>query len=278
MAIIKKRFQDTTDVETDEIKNPTLDILHMYPREMNIYGDYGNVIVLKKRIAWRAIESNVYQLHLNGKFTDEKGDVVDKKIEDFDIYFMGGGQDNDQGDVFKDLLKYKTEIEKLVENNRVFLLICGGYQLFGKHFLTADHKNIEGLGILDVDTVGGKDRCIGNIIVDSTLPDLKEIKLVGFENHSGRTKILSNKVKTFGKILYGVGNSEKGGEEGGYYKNVFGCYIHGSLLPKNPEFADMLIRKALEVKYGENKMKLVEIDDYTEKYAREKMLKKYLND
>ena len=278
MAIIKPKIQNNTSVVEDEnIITPEINILHMYPEDMNIYGDYGNIISLKKRCLWRAIQVKVYNLNLSGVITDEQGiQVKEKSISDFDIYFMGGGQDADQADVYKDLLNYKSDIKNLVENNKVFLLICGGYQLFGKSFLTIGGKEIDGLGVLDVDTVGGDIRCIGNIIVESNISELKGIKFVGFENHSGRTRILSNKVNTFGKVLHGIGNAESGNQEGGIYKNVYGCYIHGSFLPKNPEFSDMFIKKALDNKYGENKVKLIEIDDYIEKLARDRIIKKFL--
>jgi len=275
VAIIKRKESNTTDVELDELSANNLDILHMYPKEMNIYGDYGNVICLKKRLQWRGLGAEVFQLHIGGKITDEKGNIVEKKIFDFDIYFMGGGQDMDQADVYQDLLQYKEEIKNLVEINKVFLLICGGYQLFGKSFLTVGGKKIDGLGILNVDTVGGKIRCIGNIVVDSEIPELKNIKLVGFENHSGRTKFLDTNKITFGKVLFGTGNSEAGGEEGGIYKNVFGCYLHGSFLPKNPEFADMLLKKALVTKYGEGKTILIDLENYIENQAREKVIKRF---
>ena len=277
MAIIKRRRDDDSFVGNEEVIFPEISILHMYPREMNIYGDYGNITALKKRTHWRGLGAKVFQLHIGGKITDETGnEVADKTISDFDIYFMGGGQDADQADVYQDLLKYKSQIQNLVNDDKVFLLICGGYQLFGKHFLTVGGKNIEGLGILDVDTVGGKTRCIGNIVVDSSLPELKDVKLVGFENHSGRTRHLSHDVKVFGKVLFGTGNSESGGEEGGVFKNVFGCYLHGSFLPKNPEFADMLLQKAFDKKYSDNKIKLIELDDYAERAAREKIIEKVL--
>lgn len=277
MAIVKRRTEEdaNTLVEGLQLSDVEINILHMYPHEMNIYGDYGNVLCLKRRIAWRGIRVNVFQMHLNGKFTDEKGNIVEKDIKDFDIYFMGGGQDTDQADVYQDLLKYKNEVKELVEAGKVFLLICGGYQLFGKSFLTIGGKAIDGLGILDVDTVGGATRCIGNIVINSTLPELKDKTFVGFENHSGRTKLLSDKVKVFGNVVHGFGNDVNDGKEGGYYKNVYGCYLHGSFLPKNPEFADLLIRKSIDQKYPDNKIQLAELDDYIEKYAREKVISRF---
>ena len=278
MAIIKQKEENTTpSTQQADMQTKALRILHMYPKEMNIYGDYGNIIALKKRAQWRAIEITISQLHIGGRITDEDGNSIESKIKDFDIYFMGGGQDMDQADVYQDLLNYKEDLTKLVEQEKVFLLICGGYQLFGKSFLTIGAITIDGLGLLDIETIGGSIRCIGNIIVDSNISDLEHTQLVGFENHSGRTKILSNKVKTFGRVIQGIGNAETGGQEGGIYKNVYGCYMHGSFLPKNPEFTDMLLQKALNNKY-DNKTHLLELDDYIEKLVRERIIKKYIQE
>lgn len=205
---------------------------------MNLYGDYGNIIVLTKRCEWLGIKTTVTNIGIGDEFNSD----------DYDLFFMGGGMDVDQMDVFEDLrINKKEEIVKAVNKNKVFLLVCGAYQLFGKYFLTADKNKIEGLGILDIETIGGDVRCIGNI---STIANLngKQVKLVGFENHSGQT-FLGPDIQPLAKVEKGFGNNTQDPFEGAKYKNVLGTYMHGSFLPKNPEVADYLIATSISLKY-----------------------------
>lgn len=237
-------------------KKLKLQLTHLYPKEMNIYGDRGNIITLKRRAEWRGIELKVIEVGIRSK-----------GLVPSDIYFMGGGQDNDMFAVFKDLLKNKRDfIKKEVDKNKVFLLICGAFQLFGKYFLGADNRRMEGLGILPVETKAPgdqvKDRCLGNLVSEID-PDLLNIMggayeniesptLVGFENHSGQTFSLESKFEPLGRVRYGKGNNASQKVEGYRYKNIFGSYSHGSLLPKNPHLADLLLYLALDNKYGDD--------------------------
>lgn len=255
-----------------------LNIVHLYPEEMNIYGDMGNIITLQQRCLWRGIDVSVTILGMGNKSSDIDGD----------IFFMGGGQDNDMYKVFEDMLSNKRSfIQDQVDSSKVFLLICGGFQLFGDYFLDASGREIKGLGILPVITKapGARlaQRCLGNM-VSMLAPDLLlEISkyysgefskfAVGFENHSGQTFFNSDSVKGLGQIQVGKGNNLNDKIEGARFRNIFATYSHGSLLPKNPHIADLLIGIALKNKYGKQG-KLPELDDTVEWNAHYTMLSK----
>ncbi len=210
-----------------------LKLAHLYPKLLNIYGDIGNIITLKKRCEWRGIELEIDEINI--------GD----KVGEHDIYFIGGGQDKEQIEVSKELQKHKDFL--LAERDRmaVFLGICGGYQLMGHYYQPHNGEKLLGISLLDAYTVAGNKRFIGNVTVKTELvePDT----LVGFENHSGLT-YLEGKTEPIGKMLTGNGNNGQDKTEGARYKNVFGTYMHGSFLPKNPQFADYLLELALGAK------------------------------
>lgn len=209
---------------------------------MNIYGDTGNVLVLAKRLEWRGIGAEVVQISM--------GDAVP---DDIDIIVSGGGQDTGQIRVQSDLLKKSDSLHKLADDGAVMLVICGTYQLFGNRFLTHRDKEIKGIGIFDMETLASDERLIGNIVTDSRWG-----RLVGYENHSGKTRLASG-VNPLGTVLKGAGNNGSDGSEGAVANNVFGSYLHGPILPKNPHLADELIKRALMRKYGT--AELVRIND-----------------
>ena len=229
-----------------------LTIGYLYPDLMNLYGDRGNITCLVRRCQWRGID-------------------VEVKENFPDILFMGGGQDRQQKLVAKDLKKGRgEEIKEFIEKGGVGLFICGAYQLMGKFYRPAEGLDLKGLGIFDIETYHfGKERprCIGNVAVE-----WQGKTLVGFENHGGRT-YLSKNVKPLGKVLYGHGNNSEDESEGATYKNAFGTYLHGALLPKNPHFADYLIELALKNKYGPE-VKLPPLDDTLEWQAHRAVLRK----
>lgn len=244
-----------------------LNICHLYPDLLNLYGDRGNIIALKKRAEWRNISVNVTGITLGDSFTPET----------YDIVFLGGGQDYEQQIIQKDFLEAKgPEIKNAIEQDKIFLCICGGYQLLGKYYRTWDGKDIEFLGALDLWTIGSKDRMIGNIVYECDFlkagEDDASGKLVGFENHSGRT-YLGPGVKPLGKVVKGYGNNGEDGYEGAIYRNVYCSYSHGSLLPKNPIFTDYLLTLALRQKYDDFSA-LAPLDDYFENLARTNMIKR----
>ena len=225
---------------------------HLYPDLLNLYGDRGNIQCLMKRCLWRGIEAETIAFEL--------GDKID--FSKLDIVLLGGGSDREQMLVCEKLKEIQKDFKAYVEDNGVVIAICGGYQLLGNYYKT-DQGMIEGLKLVDMSTEQGKGRLIGNIVMQS---DLFDMPIVGFENHGGRTTIGNN--KALGKVLSGYGNDGQSGEEGVVYKNVIGTYLHGPLLPKNPQLADWLISHALEQKYGK-KIELAPLDDSQEKEANE---------
>jgi CobQ-like glutamine amidotransferase family enzyme len=250
------------------MKKYKLTITHLYPDHMNIYGDMGNIITLKRRCEWRSIDVQISKISLG-----------DRLPSTTDIYFMGGGQDDDQLKVFEDLKKKSDTLIKHIDKGVCFLGICGAYQLLGKKFITGDGTSIDGIGLLNLVTQApGNDvkiRCIGNIVaklnneVFNTEKFISD-RVVGFENHSGQT-ILSENLRPLGYVLKGYGNNLIDKTEGVVYKNLIGTYMHGSFLPKNPHIADWLIKKALNNKY--KKAKLKRLDDKEEWEAHQGILK-----
>ncbi len=209
----------------------TLKLAHLYPKLLNIYGDIGNIIAIKKRCEWRGINVIIDDIGIGDKITEH------------DFYFIGGGQDLQQIAVSKELQKHKEFLLAERDRGAVFLGICGGYQLFGHYYQPNNGKRLEGISLIDAYTVAGDKRYIGNVTVSTDL--VEPNTLVGFENHSGLT-YLQGETKPIGKTVIGNGNNGKDKTEGAYYKNVFGTYLHGSFLPKNPHFTDYLLKLALQ--------------------------------
>ncbi len=214
-----------------------LNICHLYPDLLNVYGDIGNILVLKYRAQQRGIKINVSNVSIKDSFP----------IDKYDIALFGGGQDYEQSIVSKDMVETKKDdLTEYIEKGKVLLAICGGYQLLGKYYTTPEGEKLDGLDILDIYTEGGDIRFIGNTVIKNE--EFNET-YVGFENHSGRTYI--GNLKPLGKVIAGYGNNGEDQEEGCIYKNTFCTYFHGSLLSKNPELADRLLSTALKNKYGE---------------------------
>ncbi|MGO5075302.1 type 1 glutamine amidotransferase [Clostridium sporogenes] len=231
-----------------------LNICHLYPDLLNVYGDIGNILVLKYRAQQRGIKINVSNVSIKDSFP----------IDKYDIALFGGGQDYEQAIVSKDMVETKKDdLTEYIEKGKVLLAICGGYQLLGKYYTTPEGEKLDGLNILDIYTEGGDTRFIGNTVIKNE--DFNET-YVGFENHSGRTYI--GNLKPLGKVITGYGNNGEDHKEGCIYKNTFGTYFHGSLLSKNPELADRLLSTALKNKYGED-INLEPLDDNLEFKAKE---------
>ena len=234
-------------------------IAHIYPDMLNLYGDRGNIIALRRRMELRGIKVSVDNITMGKSFNSD----------DYDILFIGGGQDFEQDVLLEDLKQGKDkEIQRAVENGKVVLAICGGYQMLGKYYKTHDGNMMNYMGIIDFYTVGADERMIGNYAFKTD----EGIEIVGFENHSGRT-YLGKGVKPLGNVIKGYGNNGEDGTEGVRYKNTFGTYSHGPILPKNSKFADLLISLAVENKYG--KTELAPLDDELELKAQKQVIKLY---
>ncbi len=238
------------------MNNKIITILHLYPNDMNIYGDQGNVLCLSRRLQWYGYQPNLIKYN--------QGDRFPKNV---DIIIGGGGQDSGQDKIQADLLLIGPHLHKLADDGVPMLMICGLYQLFGKFFKTADGEIIKGIAILDIETYGKSERLIGNTITHNQ----KFGDIIGYENHSGQT-FLGQGVTALGQVRLGAGNNVVDNSEGTIYKNVIGSYLHGSLLPKNPAIANFLIEQSVIRKYGKfNKHKID--DSYTE-IARKIALKR----
>ena len=238
-----------------------LKICHMYPDVLNLYGDRGDIICMTQRLKWRGIDAQVTRLPI--------GQTA--QLSSFDLIFIGGGQDFEQQVLLDDLHRgTDREIRAAVEDGLTFLTICGGYQMLGNYYETYDGQKCDFIGAIDIYTVGSKKRMIGNYKFQCTAEAGGSV-VVGFENHSGKTR-LGSSVRPLGKVLAGFGNNGEDGTEGAHYKNVFGTYSHGPLLPKNPEFCDHVLLTALQRKYGA--AELSPLDDKAELFAHDEMCAK----
>jgi len=238
-------------ISNSTANNHSLLIVHLYPKEMNIYGDTGNVLVLQRRAQWRGISVDVRHIG------------VDEAIPtDADIIIGGGGQDAGQGGIQQDLQIKAADIHRLANQGVVMLVICGMYQLFGRFFRTQEGQLIQGIGVLPLETVGGTERLIGNKHYEMAFGEV-----IGYENHSGLTK-LDHEQDALGSTLLGAGNNSTDKFEGCRVQNIFGTYSHGPVLAKNPNFADELLRLALQRKYGSS-FRLEPLDDTLEWQAHE---------
>lgn len=255
-------------------KTYSLTIGWLYPELMSTYGDRGNITVLQRRCEWRGIAVEILPIDQT---------TNDKQLSTIDLLFGGGAQDHEQELVMRDLHKKGKVIKQLIENNIPALFVCGAPQLMGNYYEPSIGQRIEGLGIFDmVSRHPGPDkpRLIGNIVAEIFWENLSATdqqvnanrKIVGFENHGGRT-YLGKDATPFAHVIKGYGNNGEDGTEGVVYKNAIGCYLHGPLLPKNPAIADYLIEKALEVKYKTN-IHLKSLDDTLEEKAKSAIAKR----
>jgi CobQ-like glutamine amidotransferase family enzyme len=234
-----------------------LKLAYFYPTLMNLYGDRGNVQTLIGRCRERGIELTVTEISI--------GDAP--SLTDYDLAFFGGGQDKEQFKIGTDLIRTKAgNLKAAILDGLTMLAVCGGLQLLGEYYRPLKGPVLEGVSVLDLRTEGGTWRAIGNVVVQVELSPGNTIPMVGFENHSGRTYLGPN-CRALGKVVYGFGNNGEDGLEGARFLNCFGTYLHGPLLPKNPGFADHLIRLALARKYG--KAELQPLDDTLEIQTRD---------
>lgn len=220
-------------------------LAHFYPDLLNFYNDDGNVVILEQKAKQLGMDFEITNISV--------GDYFDPQA--YDLLFIGGGKDSAQRVVSLDLISNKkTELIQAIESEIPMLCICGGYQLMGNRYLDASGHEIQGLGILDVETIAHQERLVGNLEFEVDL-NLENKILKGIENHAGRTYFcaklssgINTKIKPFGRVIKGYGNNGEDGTEGAIYKNLIGTYAHGSFLPKNPEMADYLLKMSIERK------------------------------
>ncbi len=239
-----------------------INIIHLFPDLLNLYGDKGNIASLVKRLEWRGIGANVITV------CDRDAEI---DFENADIIFIGGGPDKEQDVVCEILKKQKSSLSAYAENGGVIVAACGGFEILGKYYYSSQTKK-EGVGILDVCTEPSDKRLIGNVVLDC---DLFEQKIVGFENHAGRMKI--GGCRPLGRVVLGSGNDGTSGYEGVIYKNVIATYLHGPLLIKNPMLCDYILNAALKKKYADFEG-LERLDDTIENAANESVVKRFLSD
>lgn len=232
----------------------SLNIVHLYPDLLNLYGDYGNIVVLKKRAQLRGIEANITNITANDELS----------LTDADIVFLGGGNDKAQLIVLEKLLKLKNEFYSFRDDYGTMLAVCGGFPLLGHHLYLNGTKT-EGLALCDLYTEESEKRLTGNIAIQT-----QNGVAVGFENHKSHT-FLGENATPFGDVIRGFGNNAEDKKEGVLYKNITGTYLHGPLLPKNPEIADDILKKALQRKYNEN-IELEPLNDIISEYAKSYVL------
>ena len=272
----KEISQNIEDSQAQNNKEKSIKILYLYPDMLELYGDYGNIQVLKYRIESRGYKAIIDRYSIGDTTPD---------FNNYDIVFAGGGADNEQSILAEDLVKYKENIKEAVNNGVFFLLICGAYQLFGKYYKGVEGNIIPGLEVFDYYTVANPDRkkrCIGNIVIDANLRSSNndtdstesniKTKVIGFENHGGQTFDISN---SFGNVLFGNGNKFGDAEEGFFNNNVIATYLHGPLLSKNPELCDYIIKYCFDRKYNEN-ITLESLNDEFENLCREQLLNRFL--
>lgn len=233
----------------------------LYPDLMNIYGDRGNVLTLLRRASWRGMEARLVEL----------GRGQTEGLAEVDVFFFGGGQDKEQVLVYRDLRQEKEEgLRARLGEGAMMLAVCGGYQLLGESYTTAEGERLPGLGLIDAVTEAGRGRRVGNVVVQLAAGlGLRPGSLVGFENHGGRTR-LGPAASPLGRVLAGSGNNGDDGGEGALQGNVVGTYLHGSLLPKNPHLADWITARAL----GEE---LQPLDDELELEAHRVMVERTIS-
>lgn len=223
----------------------TVHIVQLYPKEMNIYGDNGNILVLKKRLEWRHVPVVIHHVGV--------GDTFPSKVH---LIIGGGGQDKGQSVIADDLEHKASQLRQYADNGVPMLMICGMYQMFGHYFKTSEGNKIPGIGILDVHTIAEPGRIIGNIKAKNE----QFGELIGYENHSGRT-YLGATAKPFGNTKQSWGNNGKDGSEGAVYNNVIGSYLHGPLLAKSPQFTDYLLEIANQLAGNRDELVALNNDD-----------------
>jgi len=218
----------------------TLRICHLYPTLLSIAGDRGNLMAIQRRCQWRGLETEVTEVAV--------GDHTD--FSKFDLILFHGGQDTEMDVAARDLEDKVSSLREAAETDVVILAVCAGYQLLGHYYQPFKGPTLQGAGVLDIHTEGGRTRFMNHLAMECDFAPGGPQRLVGFENHSGRT-YLGPGAEPLGRVIAGSGNNGEDGSEGARYRQVYGTYLHGPVLPKNPWFTDLLTWQGLKHRYGE---------------------------
>jgi lipid II isoglutaminyl synthase (glutamine-hydrolysing) len=234
-----------------------LRVLSLYPEQMNIYADRGNILFLQRRCEWRGID-----------FTWQgagPGESIDPA--EHDLFYIGGGQDRDQRVVAADMVETKrAALAAAVDDGAALLAVCGGYQLLGRGYRGFHGEDMPGVGLLPLETIAGDRRMIGDVLLECELEPGDRQTLAGFENHAGRTR-LDPGAEPLGRVVAGFGNDGESGYEGCRVGRAVGTYLHGPLLPRNPWLADWLLEQALAHRSGSDAPAFAALSDALEASA-----------
>jgi lipid II isoglutaminyl synthase (glutamine-hydrolysing) len=233
-----------------------LTVGHLYPDYLNIYADRGNMAVLARRAAWRGLDFEVLSVGLGESM----------RAGEHDLLYVGGGQDREQALIAPDIAGKGPALAEAVAGGVAVLAVCGGYQLLGRWYRDRYGSELPGAGLLQLETVAGERRMIGNVLLECELVPGERRTLAGFENHAGRT-LLDSGAEPLGRVISGFGNDGTSGFEGCRAGRVVGTYLHGPLLPRNPWFADWLLAQAVAHRSGGDPPVFEPLDDALESEA-----------
>lgn len=212
----------------------SLRVVWVYPDLLSTYGDQGNALVLERRARQRRLDVQRVDIRSDQPIPTSG-----------DIYLIGGGEDRPQR-LAAERLRRDGGLNRAVANGAIVFSVCAGYQILGHEFINDLGQREQGLGLLDVVSTRGEDeRCVGDVLADID-ERLGLPPLTGFENHQGVTHVGRN-ARPFARVRIGKGNGTGDGTEGAYNDTVFGTYMHGPVMARNPHIADMLIKLALDV-------------------------------
>jgi CobQ-like glutamine amidotransferase family enzyme len=229
---------------------------HLYPEYLNIYADRGNIAVLERRASARGHDLAVDTLTVGTPLVPGAHDLL----------YVGGGQDREQAMIAPDLASRREEVRAAVDEGTALLAVCGGYQLLGRGYRGRDGSWMEGVGLFPHETIADDRRMIGDVLLESVLPEARGRTIAGFENHAGRT-LLDPGASPLGRVVAGYGNDGSSGDEGCRLGTAIGTYLHGPLLPRNPWLADLLLSWALAHATGRRPEPLAPLDDGLEHAA-----------
>ena len=231
-------------------------VAHLYPAHLNIYADRGNIAVLARRAAARGHDLVVQPVTVESP----------PGVGGHDLYYVGGGQDREHAMIAPDLAARGQAIRGVVEDGASLLAVCGGYQLLGRGYRGRDGSWMPGAGLFPLETVAGERRMIGDVLLESALPEAPGATIAGFENHAGRT-LLDDGAQPLGRVVAGYGNDGESGYEGARVGRAIGTYLHGPLLPRNPWLADLLLSWAIAHATGDEPVPLEPLEDELEREA-----------